>query len=43
MEQTINGTLIQLFDGVQAARYTGAAATTIYIYNILLTLDLEVS
>ena len=41
MEQTID--VLQLLDGVQAAQYTGAAATTIYLYNILLTLDLEVS
>jgi hypothetical protein len=34
--------LIQAIDSLQATRYTSAAATTIYLYNIFLTLDLEV-
>jgi hypothetical protein len=42
MEQTID-MYIQGIDGIQATRYAGAAAVTIYLYDILLMFDLEVS
>ena len=36
-------TLFEAIDSLQMARYTSAAATTIYLYDILITLDQEVS
>ena len=35
--------LTGMLSGLQVARFTSAAATTIYLYDTFLTLDLEVS
>jgi len=35
--------LIDVVGAFQTSRYTSAAAVAIYLYNILITLDLEVS
>ena len=35
--------MLGMLAGIQATRYTSAAALSIYLYDIILTLELEVS
>jgi hypothetical protein len=42
MSSTLDAGVIRALEGLQATRFSTAAAVAIYLYNILITLDLEV-